>query len=242
MGTSADRTAGRGGDWTPLKRAASSYVRSLNSGGGIGHANANRVLARHVPVLGGVAGAAASARAGRSGVQRLGSLLSGIGSTGLQGTLNELGLVSLVGKDRFDVLDALVTYVAGTGDDLDSQAARDAVCDVLDEVFEGAEDWSQLDDSSVNRSDLVALLELFLAQYVYNKVPVIAERLSKQVGSEALQRADAEMRAIIKALVHLRIPEDPFKIDWGGPQGREIADDAIRLTYEAIQGLEDESS
>ncbi len=244
MGTSADRTSGSGGAWTPLKHATASYVRGLTSGSASTHRYAQRVLARHVPVLGGVGGAAAGARAGRSGVQRLGALLAGVGGTGLENTLTSLGLATLVGRTRFDVLDELITFIAGDGDDLDSQAARDAACDVLDEVFGDADTWTELSNTAemaVSRENLPTLLETFLAQYVYNRVPVVAERLSRITDPHAVRHADEEMRQIIQVLVSLRIPKDPFTVDWAGPQGRQIAEDTVRMTYEALQGLDGEA-
>ncbi|WP_161934854.1 hypothetical protein [Frankia sp. R43] len=53
MGTSTDRAAGSGGVWTPLKHATTSYTRGLATGSPNTPAFARRVLARHVPVLGG---------------------------------------------------------------------------------------------------------------------------------------------------------------------------------------------
>jgi hypothetical protein len=241
MGTSADRTAGSGGAWTPLKHATASYVRGLTSGSPSTRAYAQRVLARHVPVLGGAGVAAAGASAGRSGVQRLGALLAGVGGIGLENALTSLGLASLVGRTRFDVLDELITFVAGDGDDLDSQAARDAACDVLDEVFGDADTWTELTDTAemtVSRENVASLLELFLAQYVYNRVPVIAERLSRITDPHAVRQADEEMRQIIQVLVSLRLPGDPFTVDWSGSEGRQIAEETVRMTYEALQGLD----
>lgn len=241
MGTSTDRTAGSGGAWTPLKHATTSYLRGLRSGSPSTRTYAQRVLGRHVPVLGGASRAAASARAGRSGVQRLGALLAGVGGTGLENTLTSLGLSTLIGRTRFEVLDELITVIAGDGDDLDSQAARDAACDVLDEVFGDADTWAELTDRAemtVSRESLTTLLETFLAQYVYNRVPVIAERLSHITDPNAVRHADEEMRQIIQALVSLRIPSDPFTVDWAGSEGRQIADDTVRMTYEALQGLD----
>lgn len=245
MGTSANRTAGSGGAWTPLKYATASYIRSLASGSSSARGSAQRVLARHVPVLGGAAGAAAGARAGRTGVQRLGALLAGVGDTGLAGALTDLGLSDLVGRTRFDVLDELVTFIAGDGNDLDSQAARDAACDVLDEVFSEADTWTELTESAdlaVTRDTLQQLLEKFLAQYVYNRVPVIAERLSRLTDPQAVRQADEEMRQIIQVLVSLRLPENPFRVNWAGSEGRQIAQDAIHMTYEALQGLDGDGS
>ncbi|MEV2221581.1 hypothetical protein AB0E01_17075 [Nocardia vinacea] len=196
-----------------------------------------------MPVLGGSAGAATSARAGRTGIQRLGSLLAGVGDAGLANTLTSLGLADLVGKTRFDVLDELITYVAGDGDDLDSQAARDAVCDVLDQVFADAADWDEMADTAeatVSHEGMASLLEMFLAQYVYNRVPVVAERLSRITDPQAARRADEEMRQIIQDFVSLRLPEDPYAVDWAGPEGRDIANDAVQAVYETLQSLVDD--
>jgi hypothetical protein len=240
VGTSADRAAGTGGNWTPLKYAANAYVR------GLGRANSNerahRVLARHVPLLGGAAGATATARAGRSGITRLGGLLSGLGTGTPAQALASIGLGHLVGQDRFTVLDELVTYIGGTGNDLDSGAARDAACDVLDEVFGDADSWDELDRISVDRGHLGSILERFLALYVYNRVPVVAERLSRLTDPVAMQRADQEMRQIITDLVVIELPADPLSVDWRGQQGRMIAERAVSSTYELLSALEGEDS
>jgi hypothetical protein len=237
VGTSADRTSGSGGAWTPLKYATSSYVRGLGTGDGRQEARALRVLARHVAVLGGASGASSSATAGRSGVQRLGGLLAGIAGSGLASTLEQLGLGELVGRDRFDVLDGLVTLLAGDGDDLDSQAARDAACDVLDEVFAGSDTWEDLSGTVVSREETRSLLELFLAQYVYNRVPVIAERLGGLPDPQAAREADDQMRQLISDLVAIRLPDDPFSVDWTGPEGRAVADDTVDALYRTLEAM-----
>jgi hypothetical protein len=238
MGTSTDRAPGSGGAWTPLKYATSSYLRGLGSGDTRQRDRALRVLARHVPVLGGAGAAAGSARAGRAGMQRLGGLLAGMGGPGLASTLENLGLAKLVGRDRFDVLDGLVTLLAGDGDDLDSQAARDAACDVLDEVFADADTWQDLAAARVTGEDMNAMLEMFLARYIYNRMPVIAERLGRLTDRQAARQADADMRQLISDLVALRLPGDPFTIDWAGAEGRAIAGDTIHAAYEMMEALD----
>lgn len=236
MGTSADRSAGKGGSWTPLKVATNSYVRGLGSAGSEGRGL--RVLARHVPLLGGAAGATSSARAGNSAATRLGALAAGIGTGGLTVALTYLGLARLVGQDRFVVLDELVTFIAGDGDDLDAQAARDAACDVLDELFGDADSWSELSAVNVDQAQLGVMLELFLALYIYNRVPVVAERLSRLTDPAAMRRADQEMRQIIADLVAIQIAGDPFAIDWQGSEGRTIISSAMSTVYETLAALE----
>lgn len=238
MGTSADRSAGTGGNWTPLKHATNAYVRGLGKSDSNGRAR--RVLARHVPLLGGAGSASASARAGSSGIARLGGLLAGLGTGTAGQALSALGLGHLVGKDRFTVLDELVTYIAGSGDDLDSGAARDAACDVLDEVFGDADSWEELDRINVDREQLGMILERFLALYVYNRVPVVAERLSRLTDPVAMRKADHEMRQIIADLVAIELPDNPLAVDWTGSEGRAIADRAISSTYELVSALENQ--
>jgi hypothetical protein len=224
VGTSTDRSAGSGGAWTPLKRATTSYLRTLGTAGS--PSRARRLLGRHVPVLGGTAGAAGSARAGARGIQGLGALLSGMGATDLATALTTIGLEDLVGQDRFSVLDKLITFIAGDGDDLDAQAARDAACDVLEELFGDADQWADLASINVTADDLTRMLEMFLSLYVYNRVPVIAERLSRLENPTQSRHADQEMRLIIADMVAIHLPADPFTIDWRGGAGRALADDA----------------
>jgi hypothetical protein len=49
----------------------------------------------------------------------------------------------------FDVLDGLITLIAGDGADIEAQAARDAACDVLDELYADAVTWEELETAGV---------------------------------------------------------------------------------------------
>jgi hypothetical protein len=238
MGTSTDRAGGSGGAWTPLKRAATSFMNAADGGRGTGIAG-RRLLARHVSVLGGAAGAVVGARAGRAGAQRLGSLLSGIAGDGLATTLISHGLADLVGGDRFSVLDALAGLIAGDGADLDAQAARDATFDVLSELFPDADSWADLDAVRVDAAEVVRLLELFLSRFIYNRIPVIAERLARITDPAKAQRAEEDLQRMVESFVALRLPGDPLRVDWDGAEGRQIIDGTLRTVYEALELLED---
>jgi hypothetical protein len=238
MGTSTDRAGGSGGAWTPLKYAATSVMQAADSGQHSPTA-LRRVLARHVPVLGGVAGAVAGARAGRAGAQRLGAVLAGIGGGGLGAALTGQGLGELVGADRLTVLDALAEYVAGDGADLDGQAARDAMFDVLAELYPEADSWADLDAVRLDSDGVREMMELFLARYVYNRIPVIAERLARLDDPVKAQRAEEDLQQLVRSFVHLRLPDDALQVDWAGPQGRAVIDDTLGAVYEALDALED---
>jgi hypothetical protein len=240
MGTSADRASGSGGAWTPLKHAATAYAKAAAGGSGGSRRTAERVLGRHVAVLGGAGAAAGSARSGSTGLSRLGGLLAGVGTSGLGAALTGLGLGHLVGKDRFDVLDELITLVAGDASDVESQAARDAMCDVMDELYADADSWDELEATAVTPESLRTLLTLFLAKYVYNRMPVLAERLARLMDPTAAKEADKQIVGMIHSLVELRMPDDPLAFDWAGPDGRRFADAAIRDVYELLGDLGDE--
>lgn len=236
MGTSRDRTSGTGGDWTLLKRASSRYIRTLTGGSGNQTGRARTVLARHVPLLGGAGGAAASARAGRAGAGGLGGWLADMAVGGLDSALRGTGLAELVGKDRYDIVEGLLTKFTGDGDDLDAQAARDAMCDVLDDVFADANSWDELADPSLtdrSGAEVLNLLEMFLTNYVYNRVPVLAERLGRIADHEAARRADREMREVIRSCVRFELPPgtDALHVAWNGPQGQQIIAAVLEGTY-----------
>ena len=240
MGTSKDRTAGSGGDWTPLKTATTSWLRGLRDErpSDVVDERARRVLSRHVAVLGGAGAAASTATAGTVGLQRLAGLLTGIAGPGLAATLQQLGLAGLVGRDRFDVLDELATLIAGDGDDLDSTAARFAVCDVLDEMFEDAESWADLEGVNLSIDQVRALLDEFLARFIHNRMPVIAERLARITDASRAQVANDQMLDVIRASVtHVLADIDVFAIDWSAADGRRLAERMMTTAYETLEDV-----
>lgn len=240
MGTSKDRDGGSGGEWSPYKRAASDYAKGVGRRGG-DPVKVERLLGRHVAVLGGVGGAASSAAAGRQGLASLAGLLSGIAADGLEAALENAGLGNLVGRNRFDALDELVTAISGNGSDLEAQAARDALCDVFDELFEDdATTWTDLEATTLDEGTVVELLEMFLAHYIHNRLPVLPERLARLLDHSAVAAAENQLIDTIRGYVNLHMPPDPLMFDWTGPAGAAFADQAIRTIYTALEGLIDE--
>lgn len=237
MGTSKDRDGGSGGDWSPFKRAATDYAKGVSRRGG-DPLKVERLLGRHVAVMGGVAGATSSAAAGQRGLASLAGLLSGISGQGLTPTLEQIGLGHLVGRDRFDVLDQLVTEIAGDGSDLESQAARDAGCDVLEVLFgEDADSWSDLETTSVTEEQVVELLEMFLAHYIHNRLPVLPERLARLLDHAAVNAAESQLVETVRGYVHIHMPPEPLNLDWSGPDGAAFAEAAVQDIYSILDGL-----
>jgi hypothetical protein len=138
------------------------------------------------------------------------------------------------------VLDALAGLIAGDGADVDAQAARDATFDVLAELFPAADSWADLDAVQVDVGEVVRLLELFLARYIYNRIPVIAERLARITDPAKAQRAEEDLQRMVESFVALRLPGDPLHVDWDGAEGRKIIEDTLQTVYEALELLEEQ--
>jgi hypothetical protein len=235
MGTSSDYGGGRGGAWTPFKIAATNYAKHGGRGNGA------RVVARHVATLGGAAGATRSARAGIAGAANFAGLLAGIARNGLTPTLREAGLGDLVGRDRFDVVQALIDLVAGAGSDLEEQAAREAALDVIDELFADAADYDELAALTLDADGLVRALEAFLAYYIYNRLrQQIDERLTRHADPARAEQLDGDLRQLIRAQVRIRLREvDPLTVDWSDSEGRVIIESALRSAYGVLEDLEE---
>jgi hypothetical protein len=147
-----------------------------------------------------------------------------------------------VGRDRFEVLDALITYIAGSGSDLEAQAARNAACDILDELFPEGVDYDDLTAVVIDAAALELMLTLFLAAYIYNRMPIIAERLTRLGDRHAAERADGELRDYIRAYVDLQLGDDPLAIDWTGAEGRLVIEQAIQAVYALLEAYEADES
>jgi hypothetical protein len=234
VGTSKSNTGGTGGEWTAFKRDASWFAKRG------GDQRAAKTLAGYVAAMGGAAAAAAAATAGSRTGQSLGAFLVGsIGPNGLAGGLEVVGLERLIGQDRFTVLSELVNEFAGSGSDLEAQAARNALLDVLDDILPEDDDTPlnavQLDEAAVTDA-----LCRYIAALVYNRaIPVIDERLTRLENPGLAQQRDQELRRYIDALVRLRLRDtSPLEVDWQGIGGRNLVDDMLRAVYDQLEEWE----
>lgn len=234
MGTSTDFSGGRGGAWTGYKRAATAFAKNG------GRERAGIVLARHVATLGGSAGAVGSASTGRGAAQRLGGVLASIAGEGLGPTLDAYGLGHLVGRERFEVLDGLIDAIAGDGDDLESQAARSAAVDVVDELLPDEND-PDLAAGALSEDQVRELLVRYIAAYIYNRAaPVIEERLNRLGDPAQALARDIEIRDYVRSIVELRLADtDTLSIDWQGQAGASVVQRILNGTYEMIEAYDE---
>jgi hypothetical protein len=235
MGTSSDYSGGKGGAWTPFKIAATNYAK--RGGDSLGR----RVVSRHVAALGGAGGATASARSGVAGAQRVAGFLADVARDGLTAALRDAGLADLVGRSRFDIVRALVDLLAGSGSDLEDQAARAAALDVIDELFEERTDYDELAEITLDGDGVVAALEAFIAYYVYNRLlPQIDERLTRFADPARAEQLDGDLKQLIRAEVRIRLRDvDPLAFDWTSAEAHRLVEGLIRDAYRALEDLEE---
>lgn len=233
MGTSSDHQGGSGGAWTPYKTAATGFAKHGGSG------RAGRALRGHVAAIGGASAAASSAVSGRSVGTRAGRLLSGLATAGLDQTLDELGLRHLVGADRYEVVAALVDYLAGNGDSRDAAAARDAACDLIDALFADITDYGELSAVEVDATEVERLLRLFLTRYVINRAEIIAERLNRYADPQEALAREEDLRQFVSAMLELQLSVvDPLAVDWEGDQGTQILQTTFDSLYAQLEALD----
>jgi hypothetical protein len=214
-----------------MKRATSDFLRHL--GDDRAPALAQRVVARHIGVLGGAESAASEARAGKSSARRLGTFLSSLASGGLDSALAEFGLGDLVGKSRLEILEALATAIGGNGASLDAQAARDAVCDALEELFGDALEASELGQTSLSVEEAGELQMVFLTNYIYNRSPVVAEKLNNLTDHTMIRQADELIREIIREAVSSVLESALVEGSW---PTTVVLDDAMLRVYRILEG------
>jgi hypothetical protein len=234
VGTSASNSGGTGGAWTDFKRNASYFARYG------GNDRAAKALAGFVAVVGGAASAVATAAPGAQTGQALGQFLVGsTGPTGVAGGLETVGLGRLVGEDRYTVLTELLDAFAGSGSDLEAQAARSALLDVLDDLLPEDADIP-LDAVAVDEATVADYLYRYLAALVYNRaIAIIDERLTRLENQTLAQQRDRELRDYIDALIRLRTQtKSPVEIDWQGQEGRGFIDGILRAVYTELEQWE----
>jgi hypothetical protein len=237
MGTSTDFGGGTGGAWSDFKRAATYFVRGGGGGAGGGPAH---VVGRHVAALGGASRATSTASAGIGAAQQIAGLVAGIARDGLDAALREADLGHLVGQDRFHVVEGLLELILrDVGAGSDAEAANQAACDVLEDLFDpDAITYADLAAVEIDRERVAEIVKLFLAAFVFRRLaPILAERFTR-IASDASEEArlEDEIRGYISAVVKLEIGErDAVAIAWTGVEGRDAIRRSIAAAYEYIE-------
>lgn len=231
MGTSKDVSGATTREWSRLKRRATLFARDG------GPEASGRVVDGLIGALGGAVGALqASPSAIRTG-QALMDFFAGVGAAGITPTLEELGLGTLVGRPRLEVLSELADTFAGDGATLEEVAARQAAIFVLDQTLPAEGDPL---DFGMDAAAIELALRMFIARYIYCRLDVwLAERLARLADPEERARRDAEIWDYIFAATQLQLEgTDLLATDWRSAEGRSLMERLLGGIYTDLEATQ----
>jgi hypothetical protein len=232
VGTSSRQSAPTGGDWTRAKTRLTNWARS----GGTNDDLANAALAAFVGAIGGAAAAASQATGGIHAAAGLGEFLADVGRDGLDTTLDRYGLSDLVGGDAVEVLGELANRIAGAGDTTEEAVAREALREVLGEIFDDPETYEDLESLVVDDDRLREFVALYLVEYIFTRVMhELGDRIADNVEPADAPAYEQRLHEDVAALVRLDLStiDDPLSFGWTTDRGRarvrELLAEALRM-------------
>ena len=197
MGTSTGYGMPTGGEWTPLKREATRYVKADGEGDDSGKSTPETVMSNFVNALqsasvgspgisspsGGGTGGGGTGGGGRTGgttalssgsaqrvAQRLGNFLSTVQSSTLGEALQGIGLGELVGQSASQIATALLDKLVGPASTIDDQVARQAYDDFRKELLgeaKTAEDVQNALKAAMDENGLKGVIMRYFSLYIY---------------------------------------------------------------------------
>ena len=188
MGTSKGYNMPSGGEWTPLKRAATKFVKE-DGGNGDPHNPSPKhiapevLLRNYIHALGGArrlsqgiggggsgrsasgekgggGGGGRTGRAARNTGRSLGGFLSSVASVGLSDALREVGLSHLIGQSAAEVSLGLLNALAAPASTLDEHAARLALGKINDEILGDCHTYADVEKALTNVLDEQGLIRI----------------------------------------------------------------------------------
>ena len=186
-------------------------------------------------------GAAGAKTAKRATAALGGFLAAAAGPGGLQRALENLGLGRVVGRDVNEVLAAILNALAPDGATKEEAAARDAVNEAIEILFERflneGRDLSALE--TMTPADIAASVAACVEAYVYNRwLGDLGVRIEeKAVSAAEAVRTERDVRAFIHETVRLDLSRvDVMKLDWWGEPGRLFVETIYRDAYALFGG------
>jgi hypothetical protein len=226
---------GSTGTWTSAKIG---FRKAIESRTPQSFRNAAKAYARASRSLG---SGAAGARSGKQATASLGGFLSAAAGQGLQRALDGIGLAAVVGRDVNEVLAALSNALAPDGATKEEAAARDAVNEAIESLYEGllAEGRDLTALETMSPADIAASVALCVESYIYNRwLGDLGVRIEqKAVSAAEAVRIERDVRAFIHETVRLDMSRvDVMTLDWRGEAGRQFVETIYRDAYTLFGG------
>ena len=235
MGTSSSYTAPTTTDWSRFKASMTKFV---NGNGGPGE-----VLGGYVTAQGGAAAAGAQAAPIKQSASRLGAFLSSA-AQGFDTALETHGLSNVIGKNFETVVAALVDWIAGPANTQEAAAAREAVAEVLVDIFAEAEDDPTLFDAiardqiseNLIEQALLDMVEKWILKDVWRRGGSQVELQS--LSARELKLKEQELRSFLSEAVTFNFGQysqvNLLEADWSSPEITRIVNDLVISSLEIL--------
>lgn len=223
------------GTWTSARIG---FRKAIESRTPQGYRNAAKAYAR---ASRGSGSGAAGARSGKQATASLGGFLSAAAGQGLRSALEGIGLAAFVGRDVTEVLAALSNALAPDGATKEEAAARDAVNEAIESLYERlldeGRDLTALE--TMSPADIAASVAACVESYIYNRwLGDLGVRIEqKAVSAAEAVRIERDVRAFIHETVRLDMSRvDVMTLDWRGEAGRQFVETIYRDAYTLFGG------
>lgn len=152
-----------------------------------------------------------------------------------------MGLQAVVGRDVNEVLAAIAGILAPDGATKEEAAARDAISETLQNLFERfmdeGRDLTALEN--MTREDIAAAIETCIGSYIYNRwLGDLGIKIEEHAitATEAV-RLEREMREFVRETVRLDMSRvDVLTLDWQSQAGQLFVDNIYRDAYSLFGG------
>lgn len=231
MGTSTPHTGPTGGSWSDVRRNATLFAKHRDA------KYVERALRAYVKGVGDGGGGGGGGKSANAvtATQRLGGFLSALSAEGLDAALARFDLGEHVGQDRWEVLQAIQSFLMAGFED---QHVEQAFYDVLDALYgDEPQTYEEMQDVGITPEEIEDFLELMIAQCIFNGV---AHTLHEALAKEDPANVDAleeEFREYLRTVVRIRLDgAKATAIDWMGPTGRAIIEQARSDAESTLRG------
>lgn len=171
--------------------------------------------------------------------RNIGRFFASAAEVGFRQAFEDAELGSLEGKSLSEIVYLLLDHLGGPSSTLDDTDIQTALCDLVAEIFNGADSLEEFEEAIQTKSSgefLENLIISFFGYYVYQQFcRVFYEQLIANIGE---RQADESINGI-REYICLKVKDvvsdrDVKQIDWNGSQGQQIVEEILQRTLEVF--------